>query len=159
MTCVCCFPQKLALVLLFVVLRAPGVFITADDQNGFLVECNDEDTSSWNPYWVYPDPEGTKCDIQCPLVCSCSLGNYSEVIIKCLNGSISATHASYPLNVTQLSWAYNVIQNISKDSFVGLVDTLEALHLNNNSLQHLQPGVFERLIKLQRLNLRHTRQV
>ena len=148
------FSSKLALVLFLVVLKAPCVFITADDQNGFLVECKDEAVSTWH-WWIPLFPEGTKCDIHCPLDCSCSLGNYSEVIVNCLNGSISVTHVSYPSNVTQLSWAHNEIQNISKDSFDGLVDTLEALHLNNNSLQHLQPGVFERLTKLLYLDLRH----
>ena len=148
------FSSKLALVLILVVLKAPCVFITADDQNGFLVECKDEAVSTWH-WWIPLFPESTKCDIHCPLDCRCSLGNYSEVIVNCLNGSISATHVSYPSNVTQLSWAHNEIQNISKDSFDGLVDTLEALHLNNNSLQHLQAGVFERLTKLLYLDLRH----
>ena len=148
------FSSKLVLVLVFDVFIAPCVLITADDQSGFLVECNDKDTSSWIPWWKqsFLEGNGTKCNIQCPSDCSCSLGNYREVSVNCLNGSISVT---YPPNVTQLSWAHNEIKNISKDSFAGLVDTLEALHLNNNSLQHLQPGVFVRLIKLRCLDLRH----
>ena len=113
------FSSKLALVFVFVALRAPCVFITADDQNGCLVECNNENAFSWSPWWMPLFPEGTKCDIQCPLDCGYSLGNYSEIIVNCLNGSISATHVSYPSNATQLSWAHNEIQNISKDSFMG----------------------------------------
>ena len=149
------FSSKPVLVLLFVVLHTPNVFITADDTNGFLVVCNNEDVSFWHPWWTPLFPEGTKCGIHCPLDCSCSIGNYSEIIVNCLHGRVSATHVSYPSNVTQLTWAHNQIQSISKDSFISLVDTLEALHLNNNSLHHLQPGIFERLINLKVLDLRY----
>ena len=150
------FSFKLSLVMLFLVLTATGVFITADGRSGWIAECRDEDASFWNSNWIYPGiPEGTKCDIQCPFDCSCSLGSYTEVIANCLNGNMSVAKVSYPSNVTLLSWAHTEIQNISKDSFVGLVDTLKSLHLNNNSLQHLQPGIFERLINLETLDLRH----
>ena len=149
------FSFKLLLVVLFVVMRAPGIFITANDHSGWIAECKDEDVSSWHPLWIYEVPEGTKCYIQCTLDCTSILGNYSEVIINCLNGNISVAHVFYPSNVTVLSWAHNHILNISKDSFVGLVDTLETLHLNNNSLQHLQHGIFERFVNLQDLDLRH----
>ena len=148
------FAIKLPLVVL-IVLRASDVFITADAQNGRVAECKTDQTSSWHQYWKYPVPNGTKCDINCPLDCSCNLGNYSEVIVNCLNSHMSVSHVSYPSNMTILSWAHNGIENISQDSFMGLFKTLEALHLNRNSLQNLQPYVFERLIKLQVLDLRH----
>ena len=150
-------PSKLPLVVLFVVLRSSSLFISADDQSGLRVKCHDEDASFWHPLWKPSFIEGTKCDIWCPLNCSRSLGNYAEVIVNCLRRNTSTTHVSYPSNVTKLSWAHNEIRNIGKDSFLDLVDTLKRLHLNDNSLQHLQPGVFERLIKLQFLDLRHNK--
>ena len=64
-------------------------------------------------------------------------------------------HVLYPPNVTHLSWAHNNLCNISKNSFAGLADTLQEVHLNNNSLQYLEPGVFECLLKLVNLDLRH----
>ena len=151
------FSFKLLLVVLFVVLQSLDVFITAKDQNGWVAKCQDEAVSSWRPYW-YPSSNvtnGTKCNIQCPLNCSCSLGNYNEVISKCSNRSLTIAHVSYPPNVTHLSWAHNKLCNISKNSFAGLADTLQDIHLNNNSLQYLEPGVFECLNKLVLLDLRH----
>ena len=152
------FSFKLALLLSFTVLRAPCVFITADDQNGWIAECKDEAVSSWHSWW-YPlshAANGTKCNIWCPLNCSCSLGNFTEeVIIKCPHRNMSVAHVSYPSNVTYLSWAHNNLYNISKESFCGVAHTVEEIHLNSNNLQHLQPGAFECLQKLMHLDLRH----
>ena len=148
---------KLLLAISFVVLRSLGVSITADNQNGLVADCTDEAVSSWHPWWYTASHEtnGTKCNIQCPLNCSCSLGNYSEVISECPKQNLTVVCVSYPPNITHLSWAHNNLCNISKNSFAGLADTLQDMHLNNNSLQYLEPGTFESLINLVHLNLRH----
>ena len=151
------FSFKLPVVLLFVVLRTPGVFITANGQHDVDIACKDEAVSSWHPWW-YPSSyaaNGTKCNIQCPLNCRCSLGMFDEAIIQCSHGNISVAHVSYPSNVTHLNWAHNNLYNTSKESFCGVAGTLEDIHLNNNNLQHLQPGAFECLLKLMHLDLRH----
>ena len=127
----------------------------AGDQIGWIVECKDEAVQSWRS-WRYPSANGangTKCNIQCPLNCSCILGNFSELMINCSNENLSVVHISYPSNVKHLSWAHNNLYNINKGSFTGLADTVAAIHLNNNNLQHLQPGVFESLINMIYLNL------
>ena len=151
------FSPKLAFVLLSTVLRAPGVSIANDEQSDWIAECKDEDVSSWHPLW-YPSTlsaKGTKCNVQCLLSCRCILGNFSEVMINCSNGSMTVLHVPYPSNITHLSWAHNNLYNISKESFCGVADTVENIHLNNNNLSHLQPEVFKCLIKLIRLDLRH----
>ena len=147
---------KLALVVYFIFL-SPDVFVSANDQNGFLVQCFHEDVSSWHQWWYWSShaTNGTKCNVQCPLNCTCSLGNVTDVIARCSNGSILKARISYPSNVTYLSWAHNNLYNISKESFVGLSGTLVYLHLSNNSLQHLQPGTFESLVNLVHLHLRN----
>ena len=149
------FSFKLALLILSTVLKAPGIFIMAEDQNGWIAECKDEAVKSWHPWWYLLShaSNGTKCCVQCPLNCRCSLGNFSEVLINCSNGNMLVALTSYPSNVKHLSWAHNNLYNISKESFYSVADTLEALHLNSNNLQHLQPGVLDSLIKLMYLNL------
>ena len=121
-------------------------------KNNSFVTCYDASLSII--LLIPPLLEGTKCDIQCPVDCRCILGNYSAVIGKCPNGDILMKQVHYPPNVTYLSWAHNDIQNISKDSFVSLAETLKVLDLKNNSLQHLRPNVFESLTELQVLDLR-----
>ena len=144
---------KSILVLLFVVLRAPGVFVTSDKQQDLVIECKDEVVSSWHKDFK-DSSVGTKCNITCPYDCSCSLGNYSEVMINCSNGNVSVAHVSYPSNVTRLSWAHGEICSLSKDSFAALANTLEFLHLKNNNLQRFQYALFEGLTNLLFLDLR-----
>ena len=63
------FSFKLPVVLLFVVLRAPAIFITAYGQQDVDIKCKDEDVLSWHPWWYdsYQETNGTLCNIQCPL--------------------------------------------------------------------------------------------
>ena len=144
--------RKIVLLVLLIMLRLPGESIMASGHHGSIngAPCYvTENLSPWNPYCI-------KCDIQCPVDCSCSLGNFTEVLINCSNGSISVARVSYPTNATCLSWAHNKLCSIQMDSFVDLPDTLTVLHLNNNSLGELQLGVFKKLvhIKLLALDLR-----
>ena len=154
--CYMCSHFSVVLVAVFVVLKVSGIFITTNSHHGQVAGCYmDDKVSFWHSWWSFYNPTGTKCFIQCPLHCICSLGNFREVVLNCTNGNISVTQVTYPVNVTFLSWAHSEIHSIEKDSFLDLLDTLRYLHLHNNSLQHLQPGVFQKLVNLVALDLRH----
>ena len=85
-------------------------------------------------YQQYSKPEPLIiCDLQCPPDCTCSLGNFSEVVVNCASRNVSVLHIVYPDNVTYLSWAYNDLSGIGKDSFSGFTGLLE-LDLWHNML-------------------------
>ena len=152
--CLLGFSKILLMVIFF------GVFFKANS-HGWSIECyEDPDVSLWNTvYEWYPllfsSYNGTKCSIRCPLHCTCSLGNFSEVVRACANENISVARASYPSNVTCLSWTNSRLSNITKDSFEDFADTLKVLNLNKNRFQYLEHDVFERLIKLIAIDLRN----
>ena len=145
--CNMCQPNsfKLILILMFVI----EVFVMANGQHGQVVKCYTDDPATCMPSWIC-----ATCAIQCPAGCDCALANFSEVILNCPDGNISVIQVAYPSKITRLNWAHSEIHSIEKHSFVGLVDTMLFLLLNNNSLQHLQPGVFEEL-NIWEIDVRH----
>ena len=93
----------------------------------------------------------TACDVQCPVQCNCSLGNFSNVVVKCNSGVVIVSSVVYSSNVTTLFWDDCGLSAIHGDSFSAVADVLTYLSLHNNSLHHLQVGVFERLVDLKSL--------
>ena len=82
--------SKLVLLVLFVMVRISYVSIEAMGKHDWIAECHtEEDLSSWRLWRDYVQPEGQRleghevniqCDVQCPLYCTCSLGNITEII-------------------------------------------------------------------------------
>ena len=93
------------------------------------------------------------CNIQCPVQCNCSLGNFSNILVKCNSRSVIMSSVVYSSNTTSLAWDNCGLSSIHRDSFAAVADVLVDLSLHSNSLSHLQVGVFERLRDLRSLHL------
>ncbi|XP_072038214.1 LOW QUALITY PROTEIN: uncharacterized protein [Amphiura filiformis] len=148
------------IVIVCLTLLIMGTFVAEGDQDDAVVECSYNNEISWYPDYFspfYTTNDGAICSIGCPPNCTCSLGKFREVLINCVNESDIVTTVSYPANLTHLQWINSKLRHIHNDSFAGLTSTLEYLYLTNNSLQYLQPGVFEVPVNLKGLDLRYNK--
>ena len=94
------------------------------------------------------------CRFHLPSSCNVSLSKH-EAILLCQNSelhNVGRVLLVYYVRITQLSFSYNNIVNISINTFSDL-GYLQELYLDHNKLDELEPGVFDGLVNLECLSL------
>ena len=124
-----------SILLLHMFTQLTSVCIASNDLLNPVTECVEEDAQYW---WGEPF---IRCHLQRPPHCTCSLGNFGQVVVNCTSTNVSVVQIVYPSNTTHLSWADNDLSGIGEDSFSGLTD-LQELDLRNTLLTKIYPGTF-----------------
>nr|AAT70320.1 variable lymphocyte receptor [Petromyzon marinus] len=91
--------------------------------------------------------------VACPSQCSCYVGPVNRLhYFDCYTKELSSVPAAIPVNTQILQLQNNRIQSLPVGVFDRLVN-LQKLYLGENQLSALPAGVFDRLVNLQTLDL------
>ena len=131
-----------------------------------VIQCFIKDIPWWVYYghgqWTFKPVASTKCDVKCPLNCSCILTD-RQIIYNCnQNENLTKNFTSFVVfttDISRLDLSNNRISSLATNAFVNIGKQIKYLDLSSNSLLSLQKGLFANLGSLVNLHLENNKEV